>query len=133
MKKVLIYLIFFIALFANIYLIFYWEPQSKNGIQEKASKETLSYSTTLYKVGKEKALEQLSDNDKKDLEKIINKLSAFDIGKIKDYYADSNEDEGIVDIFSLLKKRLATEDYKKIEEISNSFLDIKGIEKEIKK
>lgn len=131
MKKILIYLILVFAIIINIYLIFCWQPQGKGVIKEQVSKETLSYSRSLYKIDKGKVLEQLSVEDKKDLEKILKKLSTFDMGKIKEYYEDSNEEEGIIDTFKLLKKRLTTEDYKRIEEIASSFLDIESINEEI--
>lgn len=60
------------------------------------------------------------------------KLSAFDIGKIKEYYEDTNDNESLIEIFKILKRRLTTEDYKKIQEISSSFLDIQEINKRIK-
>ena len=132
MKRILIYLILICAVMANIYCIFYWEPQSKVVIQPKDSKEVVSYSKSVYKLEKGKILERLSSNDKKDLGKIIKKLSTFDIGKIKEYYENFNDEEGVINIFRLLKKRLTIEDYERIHEISTSFLDFNSIEKKIK-
>jgi hypothetical protein len=132
MKRILIYLVLIFAVIANIHLMFYWEPQSKVVSQPKDSKEVVSYSKSIYKLEKGKILEKLSSNDKKDLEKIIKKLSAFDIGKIKEYYENFNDEEGVVNIFRLLKKRLTIEDYERIHEISASFLDFNSIEKKIK-
>jgi hypothetical protein len=132
MKRILIYLVLIFAVIANIYLMFYWEPQSKVVAQPKDSKEVVSYSKSIYKLEKGKILEKLSSNDKKDLEKIIKKLSTFDIGKIKEYYENFNDEEGVVNIFRLLKKRLTIEDYERIHEISASFLDFNSIEKKIK-
>ena len=118
MKKIVIYLFLVCAVITNIYLIFYWEPQSKVVTQEEISKEAISYSKSVYKLDKGKVLEKLSSDDKKDFEKIIKKLSTFDLGKIKEYYEDSNDEEGVINIFKLLRKRLTTEDYKRIHEIS---------------
>jgi predicted Zn-dependent protease len=115
MRKSAMYLLLLCAVIINIYLIFYWEPQNKVINQEKVSKETLSYSKPIYKLEMETVLEQLSSDDRKDFEKIIKKLSTFDIGKIKEYYENSNEEESIKNIYRLLKKRLTTEDYKRIE------------------
>ena len=133
MKKSLIYLFSVCIVITNIYLIFYWEPQSKLVTQEEISKEAISYSQAVYKVDKGKVLERLSYDDKRSLEKIIKKLSAFDLGKIKEYYEDYNDEEGAVNIFRLLRKRLTTGDYKQIHEISSSFLDLERIEQKIKK
>ena len=132
MKKNLLYLFSVCIVITNIYLIFYWEPQSKVVTQEESSKDAISYSQAVYKVDKGKVLERLSSDDKRDLEKIIKKLSAFDLGKIKEYYEDYNDEEGAISIFRLLRKRLTTEDYKQIHEISSSFLNLERIEEKIK-
>ncbi|EKQ50818.1 MULTISPECIES: hypothetical protein [unclassified Clostridium] len=132
MKRFIICLILLLTVIMNVYLVIYWEPQSKADISQEPSKEVVTYSKSIYKIDKERALEQLSNNDKKELENIIKKLSTFDIGKIKEYYNDSDDEEGIISIFKLLRKRLASEDYKRVEEISSSFLDIKRINEEIK-
>ena len=132
MKRILVYLVLICTVIVNIYLIFYWKPQGKVAIQPKDSKEVVSYSKSVYKLEKGKILEKLSSNDKKDLEKIIKKLSTFDIGKIKEYYENFNDEEGVINIFRLLKKRLTIEDYERIHEISTSFLDFNSIEKKIK-
>jgi len=132
MKKVAIYLILVFTVMINIYLIFYWEPGNRVVNKEYSSKEAISYSKSVYKLDKEKALEKLSPDDKKNFEKIIGKLSAFDLGKMKNYYEDSNDEEGTVNVFKLLRKRLTTEDYKQIHEISASFLDLERIDERIK-
>lgn len=133
MKRILIYLSLICAIIANIYLIFYWQPKNKVVVQKEVSKEVVSYSKSLYKFEKEDSLQQLSPENKKEFEKIMKKLSTFDAGKIREYYEYSNEEEGILNIFKLLKKRLTTEDYKKIQEIGSLFLDIDRINEEIKK
>jgi len=132
MKRILVYLVLICTVIVNIYLIFYWKPQSKVATQPKDSKEVVSYSKSVYKLEKGKILEKLSSNDKKDFEKIIKKLSTFDIGKIKEYYQDFNDEEGVINIFKLLRRRLTIEDYERIHEISDSFLDFNSIEKKIK-
>ncbi|MCI1478428.1 MAG: hypothetical protein LKH93_15180 [Clostridium beijerinckii] len=132
MKKVLMYLVLVPTIIINIYFLLYWQPQDENSAKEVVVQETVSYSKPLYKINKEKALSQLSTDNKKELEKIIKKLSAFDIGKIKEYYEDTNDNESLIEIFKILKRRLTTEDYKKIQEISSSFLDIQEINKRIK-
>ena len=132
MKKKLLYLFSVCIVLINIYLMFYWEPQSKVLTQEVISKEAMSYSQGVYEVDKGKVLERLSADDKRDLEKIIKKLSAYDLGKIKEYYDDYNDEEGAISIFRLLRRRLTTEDYKQIHEISSSFLDLERIEQKTK-
>lgn len=132
MKKIFIYLFSIFVVILNIYLLFCWQPQTKVAVKEGISKETVSYAKTLYKVDKETALKQLSSEDRRNFENIIKKLSTFDIGKIKEYSEDTNEEEGIINAFMLLKKRLSSEDYKRIEEISSSFIELEEVNKKIK-
>lgn len=132
MKKIFLCLFSILIILLNIYLIFYWQPQGNTGIKEENIKATVSYIKTFYKVDKEKAMEQLSYDDRKDFERILKKLSTLDMGRIKEYYQDSDEEEGIVNIFKILKKRLTSEDYRRIEEISSSLLEIDEINKKIK-
>lgn len=131
MKKIIIYISLISVVMINIYLIFFWQTQNKKTVIEETSKETVSYAKTLYKVDKESMLVLLSSEDKKKLEKIMKKLSTFDMGKIKEYYEDNNEEEGLINIFRLLRKRLSSEDYKKIEEITSSFIELDKINEEI--
>ena len=132
MRKFLIYLFLIFAIIINIYLIFYWQPQNKIIAKKEVNEETIAYSKSLYKTDKEKVLEQLSPDNKRDFEKIIKKLSTFDVGKIKEYVKNPNEKESIINIFRLLNKRLTTEDYTKIKEISASFLDLDQINGSLK-
>ena len=133
MKKIFIWLILIFTVSINIYLAFCWQPEGKRVIQEYNSNEVISYEKKLYKIDKNKILEKLSSDDKRNLEKITKKLSTLDMRKIKGYFEDLNDEKGVINTFVLLKKRLSSDDYKKIEEISNSFLDMDEINKEIKK
>lgn len=132
MKKIFIYIIMIFTLVINIYFIFFWQPQEKNVAHGSAAEEVISYKNNLYKIDKNQILASLSSDDKKDLEKIFKKLSTLDMGKIKEYFEDSNDDEGLINSFLLLKKRLAAGDYKRIDEICAPYLDIEQIHKEIK-
>jgi hypothetical protein len=132
MKKIFIWLILILTVSINIYLVFFWQPEGKRTTQENSSKEVISYDKNLYRIDKNEILEKLSSDDKRNLEKITKKLSTLDIRKIKGYFEDSNDEKGLINTFVLLKKRLSSDDYKKIEEISNSFLDVDKINKEIK-
>lgn len=133
MKRIFVYFILILTIIINIYLLFYWNPGKLNNDKGDYSKEVLSFTKSPYKVDKSTMLEKLSSDDKKDIEKVIKKLSAFDVETIREYFNDANEQEGIVNIFKLLKKRLLIEDYKKIEEISSKYIDIDNINKIIKK
>jgi predicted ribonuclease toxin of YeeF-YezG toxin-antitoxin module len=108
-------------------LMICWEPPGKVVAEQNISKEVVSYSKPVYKLDKTKIFERLSSNDKMEFDKIINRLSAFDIGKMKEYYEGSNDEESVKNIFKLLKKRLTIEDYTRIHEISSSFLEFDNI------
>ena len=131
MKRFCTYLILMAAILMNIYLIFYWYPIDGTYIKGDISKEVISYSKSIYKVNKKDVINKLQDNDKKELETIIYKLSAFDIGKIDNYIEDSYEDRGIINTFKIFKKRLSEEDYNRIKEICSMFLDINELEKQL--
>lgn len=133
MKRYLIVLFLFITVIMNVYLVFYWEPQSQLGTQKEDVEAVASYTKSIYKVDKGKVFEQLSPENKKELEQIMKKLSSLDMGRIKEYYEESNEEKGVLDAFKLLKKRLSSEDYNKLQEISSSFLDIKRVNEKMKK
>src|SRR5471030_3268217 len=132
MRKIWICLFLTFTVIINIYLIFYWNPPNEVIVQKEVGKEAISYSKSLYKLDKEKILEQLSPLNKKAFEKVIKKLSTSDLGKIKEYYRDSNKKEGIINIIRLLRKRLTKEDYEKIQEISSSFVDLDQINERLK-
>ncbi|MVX63868.1 hypothetical protein GKZ28_09210 [Clostridium chromiireducens] len=133
MKKYLIGLFLFMTVIMNIYLVFYWEPQSQMSAEKEDVETVVSYTKSIYKVNKGKILEQLSPENKKELEQIMKKLSALDMGRIKEYYEEPDEEKGVINAFKLLKKRLSSEDYNKLERLSSSFLDIKRINEKIKK
>lgn len=131
MKRFSAYLILMAAILMNIYLVFYWQPIKSTYIKNDVSKEVISYSKSIYKINKKDVINKLQDSDKKQLETIIYKLSAFDIAKINNYIEDSYEDRGIINTFKTLKKRLSEEDYKRIKEICSVFLDIDELEKQL--
>lgn len=131
MKRFFTYLLLICVVLMNIYLIFYWHPVNSTYIEEDISAEVTSYSKSLYKINKKNVMYQLEDKEKKELEAIIYKLSAFDIGKIENYIEDSDEDRGAINMFKLLKKRLSGEDYNRIREICAIFLDIDELEKQM--
>ncbi|OPJ64063.1 hypothetical protein [Clostridium chromiireducens] len=133
MKKYLIGLFLFITVIMNIYLVFYWEPQGQMSAKKEDVETVVSYTKSIYKVNKGKILEQLSPENKKELEQIMKKLSALDMGRIKEYYEEPDEEKGVINAFKLLKKRLSSEDYNKLEQLSSSFLDIKRINEKIRK
>ena len=132
MKKIFIYLTLIFTLILNIYLIFCWQPKGEI-IDKNNSEQVVSYKKNLYKIDKNQILEKLSSDDKKDLEKILKKLSTLDMGKLKEYFEGLDDNNGVINSFILLKKRLTSDDYKRVEEIESPFLDIDEINKQIKK
>lgn len=71
MKKVLMYLVLVPTIIINMYFLYIGNRKMKNSAKEVVVQETVSYSKPLYKINKEKALSQLSTDNKKELEKII--------------------------------------------------------------
>lgn len=126
MKRTLTVIFMCFALAMNIYLIFYWQPKDAKVIttSNNDSVSVLSYSKSMYKVNKNNIMNILSEDDKKDLTKIICKLSTSDIGKVKEAFDLEDENEGLVTAFKVFKTRLSTQDYKKIRDIFSKFIDI---------
>lgn len=131
MRRFLTFLLLLCAVLMNMYLIFYWKPVDNHYSEKKISEEVISHSKSIYKINKDEVLDKLTDTDKGELEKIIYKLSSFDIGKIKKYIQDDNEEMGIVNAFKVLKTRLSLKDYERIKDICSRFLDIDELEKKI--
>lgn len=132
MKKNLACIVLIFTIILNVYLMFYWNPGSEYVNEKNNSEQTVTCSESLYKVDKDKAIKELTDEERKNLETIMGKLSAFDLGKIKEYIADPNDEEGIKSIFMLLRKRLTSEDYETIKNISSKFLDIERVNQLLK-
>ena len=72
--KCITYLLLVCEIIINIYLISYWKHKTKSLIKKNVSKETLSYSKSIYNLELGRVLEQLSSDNRKDFEKIIKKL-----------------------------------------------------------
>lgn len=129
MRRFLTYTILFIAITMNIYLIFYWKPKESVLINKDLNVQVSSYSKSLYKINKDKIIEQMDSNDKKDLRRIVSQLSSFDIGRIKEYFNSEDNDEGLIGAFKLLKRRLNTSEYNRIKDIFTPFIDTEELEK----
>lgn len=104
--KCITYLLLVCEIIINIYLISYWKHKTKSLIKKNVSKETLSYSKSIYNLELGRVLEQLSSDNRKDFEKIIKKLWTFDIDKIKEHYENSNEEESIKTFIDFKRKDL---------------------------
>ncbi|WP_315081627.1 hypothetical protein [uncultured Clostridium sp.] len=126
MKRILTITFMCFALLMNIYLIFYWQPKDAKAIiaRNNDSVSVLSYSKSMYTVNKNNIMNILSEDDKKDLTRIVYKLSTSDIGKVEEAFNLEDENEGLITAFKVFETRLSTQDYKKIRNIFSEFIDI---------
>ncbi|KAI3347994.1 hypothetical protein FDB55_01530 [Clostridium botulinum] len=127
MKRILTIIFMCFALLMNIYLIFYWQPNKDTKAiinKNNDSISVLSYSKSIYTVSKDNIINILSEDDKKDLTKIVYKLSTSDIGRVKEAFNLEDENKGVITAFKVFETRLSTQDYKKIRGIFSKFIDI---------
>ena len=135
MKRILTIIFMVFALSMNIYLVFYWQPKDTKVIvgEKNDSVSVLSYSKSIYTVDKNNILNILSEDDKKDLMKIIYKLSTSDIGKIEEAFKLDDENIGVINAFKIFNSRLSTQDYIKLREIFSKFIDIDYLDSNLTK
>ncbi|ACD52996.1 UNVERIFIED_ORG: hypothetical protein B2H98_16330 [Clostridium botulinum] len=127
MKRILTIIFMCFALLMNIYLIFYWQPNKDTKAiinKNNDSISVLSYSKSIYTVSKDNIINILSEDDKKDLTRIVYKLSTSDIGRVKEAFNLEDENKGVITAFKVFETRLSTQDYKKIRGIFSKFIDI---------
>ncbi|KIL08770.1 hypothetical protein SR42_07270 [Clostridium botulinum] len=127
MKRILTIIFMCFALLMNIYLIFYWQPNKDTKAiinRNNDSISVLSYSKSIYTVSKDNIINILSEDDKKDLTRIVYKLSTSDIGRVKEAFNLEDENKGVITAFKVFETRLSTQDYKKIRGIFSKFIDI---------
>ncbi|MBN1057392.1 hypothetical protein DWV13_10405 [Clostridium botulinum] len=127
MKRILTIIFMCFALLMNIYLIFYWQPNKDTKAiinRNNDSISVLSYSKSIYTVSKDNIINILSEDDKKDLTRIVYKLSTSDIGRVKEAFNLEDENKGVISAFKVFETRLSTQDYKKIRGIFSKFIDI---------
>lgn len=86
----------------------------------------------VFKVASSKILGSLSLLDKEKLLVIGTKLAPLDYVRIKEYLYMDDRDEGVKNAILLLKERLSDEDYEKVKEIMDEYINIDSIEKEDK-
>lgn len=125
MKKIIIYGFMVIAIVINIYLIFIWTPDNLDDL--KSQSVIYTYKPT-YTFDKDEILKKLSDNEEDELKHILEKMSVFDMECVKKYL-NQGEEEDIRKAFSIMKRRLSVNDYRKIKEIFDEFMDMSIIEK----
>ncbi|NFO29994.1 hypothetical protein FDB41_06310 [Clostridium botulinum] len=127
MKRILTIIFMCFALLMNIYLIFYWQPNKDTKAiinKNNDSISVLSYSKSIYTVSKDNIINILSEDDKKDLTRIVYKLSTSDIGRVKEALNLEDENKGVITAFKVFETRLSTQDYKEIRGIFSKFIDI---------
>lgn len=87
----------------------------------------------VFKIASSEILASLSLLDKEKLLVIGSKLSPLDYARIKEYLYMKDRDEGVKKAILLLKERLSREDYKKVKDIMDAYINMEVIEKEDEK
>lgn len=125
MKKYIIYIVMFIAVIMNIYLIFIWNPEEV--IDNSESQSVIYTYKPTYTFDKEEVERKLSSDEKSQLKSILEKMSVFDMECVKTYL-EQGEEEDIKKAFLIMKRRLSMEDYNRVKEILGEFMDVSIIE-----
>lgn len=133
MKKAILILLFVIISIVPVYFLFIWNPQDSvsNAYKDDKSIEVSSNIDNSSGINKEykdtdeeskiTMLSKISEGDRNNIDKIINKLSIIDIVKINNYMTKEDINKGINDILQLTKKRLKQNEFEKIEKIINKY------------
>ncbi|MBW6408882.1 hypothetical protein [Clostridium weizhouense] len=136
MRKVITYVFMGFAIIMNAYLIFYWNPKDYGYKIDKLDNDcisVMSYSKSIYTKNKDTIEKNLCDEDKKDLNRIILKLSTADIGRIKECLKIKDDTKSVVEVFKILSTRLSSNDYLRIREICSNFIDLKYLDENLTK
>lgn len=133
MKKVILILLFVIISIVPVYFIFIWNPEdsvsnaykNNKSIQVSSNIDDLEGLNTedknIDEESKVTMLSKISEGDRNNIDKIINKLSIIDIIKINDYMTKEDINKGINDILQLTKKRLKQNEFEKIQKIIKKY------------
>lgn len=98
----------------------------EESVEDYLEEETAS----VFKVHTSKILDGLTFDEKKQLFLLGSKLNVRDYIKIKDYLYAKDQEQGVLDAIFLMKERLSKEDYDKVKEISERFIDMDRAEEE---
>ncbi|WP_461206710.1 hypothetical protein [Clostridium sp. DL1XJH146] len=84
---------------------------------------------SVFKVDADKILDELTLNEKKTLLFLGTKFSPIDYVKIKNYLYMDDREEGVSCALKLAEKRLTNEDFKKMEDVIDEYIDVDAVEK----
>lgn len=85
-------------------------------------------SAAVFKVESSTIEDNLSLVEKAKLLTVVAKISPLDYATISNYLYDENSARGIINTFSLLKKRLSERDYEKVRDLASKYMDVNCIE-----
>ena len=74
---------------------------------------------------------RLSKDEKEKLDRILKRLSAVDLIKIKSNFNKENNIEGIREGFNLIEKRLSDKEYEEVKELLSGYIDFNNLKIEI--
>ncbi|MEG2354185.1 MAG: hypothetical protein RSB70_06060 [Clostridium sp.] len=87
---------------------------------------------SLFKVHTYDILPSLSSKDKKELIGIGKYLSTSDYKKIVKYLKGDDQEKGIVDAITIIKDKIPQEEYNKVKDIANRFIDMNVLDTYLK-
>ena len=74
---------------------------------------------------------RLSKDEKEKLDRILKRLSAVDLIKIKSNFNKENNIEGIKEGFNIIEKRLSDKEYEEVKELLSGYIDFNNLKIEI--
>ncbi|SHH50459.1 hypothetical protein [Clostridium grantii] len=95
-----------------------------------SSKTEIVEDVSVFKVSSSEIFSSLTLSDKEKLLVVGSKLSPIDYACMKEYLYMDDRDEGAKKAILLLKSRLSNEDYAKVKEIMDDYINIKAIEED---
>ena len=141
MRRAYLFLIF-ITVILNMYLIFIWSPYSNKtyntittyndtnnlidvdntlNINNEDYREIFKESSLFF--SEENLIESLSEDESKELNHILCKLSTSDLGKWIDL-KNNLDNKSIIEFFRVIQRRLGFEDYEKVKSIIGRIIDV---------
>ncbi|MPQ42550.1 hypothetical protein [Clostridium tarantellae] len=110
---------------------------NKENINDKKKvKESYNFekeeSVQVFKMDKNKLINEISFKDKLTVLSIIKNLSSNEYKELLNNIKRNDELDAAVDIFTILKNNLSVKDYEELKEIAEPYLNIEIIEKKIK-
>ena len=120
MKKIT-YIVLIGAILINAYLLFLWQPEEAS-VSCESQNVVYSYKP-IYRIDKDKIEKNISDNEKEEIEAIMNRLSIVDIETIKETL-NKEDEESVREAFKLMERRLPRNSYNRLREVYGEYINL---------